>query len=401
MPNISKKKTRAATSARSVVTEAIHNDNIADLEEEFSYGLLWNGFYYEWNGHPHRLSILGSRFSDINFGNNNLSANHTYSLKIGSFPKDTGDYNIPYRTFRSKRFFVGYGASNAIPLSCKINSVSRISTSHSIKLSDLVSSSHIKSIKSGDSVLVALNGFKITNKDAFNFTAGWHFGGLGIGIENTKVVKDKIKFDITAFVNPSESADVLTQADSLFGGWDSDNPCQYNLLVDYVVFVGSADRMNIVERTYHSSEESTIFHENTFTFPAPVEVNPLRLVNGIGGNKYPKAIPAITGFEVDISTAKKIVKKHGRYIRSFGINVQNFTYDSDSGISEIGLQVRFANGKNDKKQAIKTSAKFDIETSVNAALIQVNGCGEITKRLVADITSKDHNNQKKKININW
>ncbi len=366
-------------------------------EKHHADGLIWNGFEYEWKGHPHRLSILGSRHRNKQFGEHALDAEHRFEVKIGSYPGDTAEYDTKYRHFRTKKFFVGYGTRSGIVVQGLVNHAAEATTRVQIAIDELETSYDGLEWSNFEEVKVLLNGFLVEASRDYDYDSGWHFGGLGIKITNPKVESGLLSFDLWTHVRPSKSPDPMTG--QVFGKWKNNDPCKYEFTVDFVVLCGASRHLHFTNKTFETTPENEV--DYTYTLK-PENVGDTvdevftraRTVQGKRG--YPNAIPGLFGFYFHVTDGGWSNEKDGRYIRSLGARVRTFSYDAASGTAEIGPLLRFSSRGT-------VNYNWNLTARLDTTLVQLRGVREVGYGHIEDATSGGGGRQidKRGIHVDW
>lgn len=301
------------------------------LAQDYSAGLLWNGFGYEWQEHPHRLSILSSRYvvDDVDRWTGNVEGRHEFEVRIGAFPEDSADYWSACLAARSTAVQFGRCRVGPIVLSTPIDRPVEAKVAAALEARDL----GLASIPPGHRAEVLLAGFTVRAATVDGHDSGWHFQGLGIGVGTASIGSDaRVRFSASASVHPANSPDPINGFDYA-GDW---NPrrgnCKYQVWIDCAVLVAPPSAMvgrEVVvsnrskEPTTAESFSRDVVAQGTSTFPQ----------NG--------ALLGMTGFRFAIDGPN--TRMDGRYIRRLEAMTRGFSYDPDTRKARFRVVHAFSN----------------------------------------------------------
>lgn len=320
--------------------------------DRFDSTLLWNGFRYKWEEHPHRLSWLESRFSvdSVDRRTGDLIGRHAFGVKIGSFPQDEARYTARYHAVRSTRVAFGRMTVGPVRLTTTIDRAAEVEVAVS---ADLASTGARGDFGEDPEIHVLLGGFEI---ESTTHGSGWHFRGLGIAAKHARydARTRRVEFDLWARVHPSNSPDPANGVDA-FGGakgaleaaryffagghrylgdWPANEPCEYSLAVDVVIVVGERGRLPSAARSVSTASPGRTL--------AARETREITIELPAAAREATSAFLGTTGFLVrldDSWTARK-----GRYIRELGIEADRFRLDpADRSRASFRVRHTFSN----------------------------------------------------------
>lgn len=280
------------------------------MKEKIGKQFIWQGFNIRWENYPHRLSVLGSRFNNIVYKEKNFSAYHDLHVKIGNFPGDAMHYLIPYSSVETENIFIGQGRTALIKTKSKRNREANKKQGIEFNLADLDSAFSKEKINAEDydEACILLNGFHI---QAENNVSGWHFGGLGISLDNLVwETKTRLSFDAHLHIRPAAAPEPFEHGNKDAKGkkWTAADPCIYGFEIDYTIILGNKKNMAVYEqRVKHSVERKYQTHcDENIEFKYDKE-------------GYKNAFLGIKGFMICLHSQNPKAKRTGRYFRELGM----------------------------------------------------------------------------------
>lgn len=280
---------------------------------------IWNGFNYRWNRYPHRLSILGSQFNNLICQQHTLSAYHDFSVKIGNYPKDYAHYQIPYTSLHLPEVFLGSGRTPPLLIDTPVEHLFKQKFQIKVNLNDLLHiGNYTQSFKIGKryELSVLLNGFYL---QATNNRSGWHFGGLGIIIDNPQRIDSRtVSFDILVKCRPAQSPEPAPHGNKSPNNepWTITQNCRYHLFVDYVIVAARPKKIHLLNK------KITDTAEKSYSF-----LHQSKMADTLSMKKLPKAFIGIQGFDFLLNSHKGDDYKHGRYFRQLGAMINNMSLE--------------------------------------------------------------------------
>ena len=301
------------------------------LAQDGSAGMLWNGFGYEWQEHPHRLSILSTRFvtDDVDRWTGNLEGHHEFEVQIGNFPPDSADYWSACQVARSAVARFSTHRVGPIVLTSRIGRPAEGKVEVVLEPAALGLAGPPGNLRAE----VVLAGFTVRRGVVHGQDSGWHFQGLGLGVGRATFDSDgRLRFEANAFVHPANSPDPFNGFDYL-GDWNPDwGDCKYQIWIDCAILV--APRSAMVGREVVVSNRSSA-PTTAETFSDDVVVT--------GASKFPDnhALLGMTGFRFEIDGPN--TQQDGRYIRALQAYADRFSYDPDTRKARFRVAHSFSN----------------------------------------------------------
>jgi hypothetical protein len=309
--------------------------------------LIWDGFTFRWANTPHRLSILGSRFTGATVIDPTVDAESDFSLKIGNFPPDVAAYQVSYTPFATDALFVGEGMVSRL-LAAKMGSTKQLEATIEVSFVDdpplllgqpvleggpwLSTRFNEQALKGADTVHVLLSGFRVR---ATNFDPGWHFGDLLVHVTNPRLIGGgkSFAFDLTLRVRPDQAPDPLTGTGPL-GGFDPNEDAQYEIQTFFTVLAGRGSALCANGVTVNVATTNEV---GDFTRAFEQKL--------VGRPGYPAAFVGLTGFDMSVfpGTDDLGTEYRGRYIRAMGLHADAFTYDASRASGAAKGAVEFSN----------------------------------------------------------
>ena len=307
--------------------------------KKLSRALLWNGFSYRWQRNPHRLSILGTRFEEVLFGKNSMTVWHRFRSKVGHWPLDSLDYQIPYTFLQAENVWMGTATARC-QMCCFYKEKGEISFSAVIPLDAIRASLPFSEIKDAPKAkwLAFLNGFHIFSS---NNKSGWHFKEFTLKIGEVSVGKNEISIPITARIHPSDNPEWVSHGNEK---WIGKPHCAYNLEVDIFVL---ADPQKRVKAHKFSLNETVIGkgeHETKDAFQHKSK-EPIQFFS------------AIRGFSI----RDKDEESKGKYLRGLTVTTERYHEDHEQGLYISNGLVSFSNRG---KWVFKSAMELSLETSI-------------------------------------
>ncbi len=312
-------------------------------EGRLSDGLLWQGFDYRWDKHPHRLSYLGSWF-DYEFSRR-LQAEHSFEAKIGAFPGDRADYGVGYGLFRARDVFVGFGQRAGIRLAAPLGRLFGVGDPITIRLPWADLQSTWTGPRAGfERAAVVLNGFHLAvdpdmdRVDGDPWTSGWHLGHLGFWIPQDSVQLEggELSFRLERRFGPALSPDPFTEPHPRGPGrWPESATCVYRLTLHYAVIAGAA-----ADFAFEPQELPLSATQPTTSHRASEQT----LWSGPSG--FSGAMPAISGFDVALQDARdpdRDTVRDARYIRELRVALGPARFDPATGSLRARTMFAFSN----------------------------------------------------------
>lgn len=298
---------------------------------DWSAGLLWNGFSYDWRDHPHRLSLLTSRTSvdRVDRYTGHLTGRHEFEVRIGSFPADAADYVGHTEAVRSTTVDFAHVRVGPIELAAPINDPAEQTIACRFDPADLgLPAGTVRTRR----VAALLGGFRIHRVVVDGHDSGWHFQGLGVSVGGARYEADgRIAFDATAFVHAADSPDAINGFD-YSGDWrEAWGPTRYRVWIDVVLVAGS--RRDLAVRSV------TRRHEVDDLTTSATRSSRVRLA---GAARFPdrRAFLGTSGFRVEIDAD---TRREGRYIRSLEVSADRFVYHPSTGLGAFTVTHGFSN----------------------------------------------------------
>jgi len=175
--------------------------------------VLWNGLRYRWRATSHRLSHLGSRFTDDG---------HETALRIGAFPPDKATVKAWYTRL------------DGLPVARGVSRV-RVQGPIGQTVTARVEATLPPEVgEHGVGALPLLAGFRVAPEAN---RSGWHFGRLALRLYPVERRGDRLAFDLQVLMRPSEAPELFH-----FGnvGWSYDLDCSYDVDVEWLVLLPTA-----------------------------------------------------------------------------------------------------------------------------------------------------------------
>lgn len=301
----------------------------AQTADRFSSGLVWNGFHYEWDHHPHRLSKLRTSYTvdSTDFWTGHLIGQHGFSVKIGNFPSDEAEYFSHFNAARSTR--VRFAAVRVGPID--LESLLAYSDEKTVTVTRHLESDlgiHDR-FGSETTVRVLLAGFEI---ESANYDSGWHFQGLGVGVHSGTydAATGDVRFKAWAFADPTDSPDTINGFDG--SEWQDSYECRYQVYIQAVVVIGSNDDLKVTTRqTVHQTSNRTTEFEDQTIETVELQERP---------DPDWDAFLGTTSFRIELSDEQTL---EGRYIRAMGIYAHDFEYEQKNGLARYKVVHHFSN----------------------------------------------------------
>lgn len=338
---------------------------------------VWKGFSYKWKEHPHRFSLVASRFE---------GATHEMGLKIGACPEDEGQFEVPYTVLEPGALQVVRGRTAAIATSGKIEAWQSGSQKVTVNVTGL---------GSGSSAVVLLNGVRFRSraddlsnsgakcnfasaigtwfmnvatgcpqKDCKDWDSGWHFAGARASVSEARVAAASVSFTVDVGVKPGESPDAINGGDCKCYGadWPAKRPTRYDVEVDYVVVAGEKGALKTVT-----------FLLSGATSKATTEWRASPSKKVVGATGMASAFAGVRGFKAEVRGTKSGVS--GRYVRELGLALPKFTYASRSGTGTVTGNLAFSNKS-------PFPEKWTVKAELHGVMVQARDSATKTKNAV-------------------
>lgn len=331
--------------------------------------VVWNGFHFQWEKYPHRLSILGSRFHAVTDEEQALrSFEHELKIKIGNWPPERALYTVPYYTLQNNRLFLAKGYTE-LETSSMIECGATTTSVIKIPVADLLNIN--PEVQDVENVTILLNGFHI---ESINNQSGWHFGGLGIELSEAQIVDGVLSFKAEAFARPARSPELLTHGNRQ---WNYRSECQYKFHIDFLVIGGDKSVFHCASTDL---EQQDITERKTFSH------NIKTSIPGVA-NAYQQALTGISGFRFKLEAHDKAMfkKRTGRYIREMGFLSRGLQYDAQTGRGKADVSLTFSN---EPERFRYLANKLKMESAMKLHLIQLNGADTLERGQLEGFTQK-------------
>ncbi|MBI4616393.1 MAG: hypothetical protein HY720_22470 [Planctomycetes bacterium] len=295
-------------------------------QEAYDAGLLWNGLSYEWEGHPHRLSVLGSRYEvgSVDPWTGALEGSHEFSVRIGSFPPDRASYESRYEAVRSRAVEFGQIRVGPIELEGRIGAELR----REVEFETTLAAMGIRRSPRRPRAVALLAGLSVRST---GWESGWHFQGLGVGVSRARIHEDgSVTLAARAFVRPADSPDFVNGFDYL-GDWPAGEPVGYRVWLDVTVVVGEAE--DFVATAIRIRNGPTRLATRTRI---------LRDVRLTGRSTWDgnRAFLGTASFELALDAD---TRRDGRYIRRLEVAARDFVYDPATRRARFAVAHGFSN----------------------------------------------------------
>lgn len=346
--------------------------------------IVWNGFHFRWEKYPHRLSLLGSRFHPVWSDAKELNGfDHELKVKIGNWPPERADYNVPYHLMYSQEHFIAK-ATTEVVVSCMIEEGTTVTQRVELAVSDMLRINPLVDLEDTHQIAVLLNGFNI---QSVNNQSGWHFGGLGIELKGPAEIKSgKVSFDLEIYARPARAPEPLPHGNK---DWNAKTACQYCFHVDHLIVAGPADKLWHADTLIEKADKNAgIRFENDL----------VTTIQGMPG-AFEHAIPGISGFKFKLSAHDKSIfkKRSGRYMREIGFLMQDaMEYDQVKGKGRLKVSTRFAN---DGERVRYLANKMMLESYIKLDMLQLNGLEKVQRGNITGQTQKRLLEQRKPISL--
>ncbi len=342
---------------------------------------IWQGFHFQWKRYPHRVSILGSRFNNLVRSGNTVSFYHDQLLKIGNWPTGEAVYQVPYGLL-SSTLFTAMGRTEPLDLTSQFQKGCSECFEINVPISQLQSIGALPQIDKTKlpQIKIAVNGFSIVPKGN---DSGWHFGGIGIQVEYASWKDtEHITFQLRASIRPAGSPEPMPHGNVERKNkkpWKTTDPCCYMLEVDYTVFLGHEDEMEVTDTTitHEAKNRKRIEHFEQLEF-------------SYNKAKFDFAFPVLSGFKLEIDAPKVGAKNTGRYVREMGAFIKDIHLNKRKGKLYCLAGYQFSNTILDNKRF--TAFPWNIATTLNVSQIAVKDKGKIKYQSVEgnSIGADDH-----------
>lgn len=331
--------------------------------------VVWNGFHFQWEKYPHRLSILGSRFHAVTDDEQGLrSFEHELKIKIGNWPPERALYKVPYYTLKNSSLFLAKGYTE-LETRSMIECGGTTTETVRIPVADLLNIN--PEVKDVEQVTILLNGFHI---ESINNQSGWHFGGLGIELSDAHIHDGMLTFTASAFARPARSPELLTHGNRQ---WNYRSECQYRFHIDFLVIGGDK---SVFSSSGVDLEQQDVTERKTFSH------NLKTSIQGVA-NAYEQALTGISGFHFKLEAHDKAMfkKRTGRYIREMGFLSKGLHYDAKTGRAKADVSLMFSN---EPERFRYLANKLKMESAMKLHLIQLNGAEVIERGQLEGFTQK-------------
>jgi len=322
------------------------------------------------------VSVLGSRFNNLITNNDEVSFYHDQHLKIGNWPSGDASYQVPFGLLISSSLFTAQGRTEPIDLTSQFQKGCAECLEIKVPLSQLQSLGPMPKIYKTKlpQIKIAVNGFSITPKGN---DSGWHFGGIGIHIENARWEgTEHIVFQLNAFIRPAGSPEpyphgnVERKQNKL---WKIADPCCYMMQIDYTVFLASEKQMEVTDAvvSHHVKNRKMVEHFEQLEF-------------SYNKKEYDFAFPVLSGFKLALDAHKPGAKKTGRYVRGMGVFLKDIHLNKRKGKLYCLAGYQFSNTILDKKKF--TAFPWNFEATLHVSQIAVKDEGSVTYQSVSGNT---------------
>ena len=304
---------------------------------------IWGGFEYKWTKHPHRFSLVASRFEE---------GKHLMGVKIGACPPDTASYKVPYQML---------SPTNGLVIK---RGTIRLETRGSINKwqSATETENNLLSTDQNANAVVILNGFRVRSrqvdlsktgrscnlkgkaavwaltmatgckkKACSEWDSGWHFSGIDIGVSAIRGKDQSFGVKATVGIKPADSPDEVNGGDCRCHGvnWPTSIATAHKIEIDYMILTNSAGQLTAkgfvmadnIQRTTHWKLQKKLSVSGQPGFNSAT-AGLTRFAMDIGGGRYPEP---------------------GRYVREMGFRILGFDYKKKTGQAEIVTKAFFSN----------------------------------------------------------
>lgn len=337
---------------------------------------IWQGFHFQWRRYPHRISVLGSRFNNIVAKGKQVSFYHDQHLKIGNWPTGDASYQVPFGLLTGSGLYCGMGRTKPLDLTSRFQEGCSNCFEINVPVNQLQTLGSIPKIYKTKlpQIKIAVNGFTIL---PVGNDSGWHFGGIGVHIEKARWVDtEHIAFQLHAFIRPAGSPEPLPHGNVERKNkkpWKTSDPCCYMMEVDYAVFLGEEEQMEVTDSSvvHEVKNRKMVEHFNHLEFK-------------YNKTKFNFAFPVISGFKMELDAPKVGAKNTGRYVREMGAFIKDVHLNKRKGKLYCLAGYHFSNTILDKKKF--TAFPWNIKTTLHISQIAVKDEGGITYQSVSGNT---------------
>lgn len=298
--------------------------------------ILWQGFSQKWQNTPHRLSQLGSYFSDVKSKstatNVVVSAQHKNLFRVGAY-NDTGHVKTKGQFLSSSALEIYHGATEheCLEVSGPLGKKSVANCEISLPLSSL-------GFENLDQVSVVLRGFRIKSK---SYTAGYNTRGFSIRLIPVRKTANDYTFRARFAILPEHAPDRPFWDD----GCSQGNHCKkyrYQAKVFYTLVGVKADQGHITE---NPDSPTNTYGQHVVMQPGKnpeMASVPMRQTHIMGVPDHEHGLVGIQGFSWFLDDWNR-TKKDGRYIRELKMDLSHVEYDPQSGEARFRTNMHFDN----------------------------------------------------------
>lgn len=344
--------------------------------------VLWQGFRHKWDDNPHRLSQLGSYFSDVNFEvsswGESITANHKSELRTGAF-NDSASIYSKGQFLKSSVLGIHHGnvKPDCLTVRGKVGEKSTVSCEQEISLSDI-------GFENYDQVSVILRGFRLWSP---SYKTGYNTRGFSIRLIPIKKTATGYVFKARFSIHPEHSPDRPLWGDRCSSGSHCSR-YKYQAKIYYTLVGVKNSDGNIAE---DSKSPTNSYGQHVVMSPGrnPAYASTYaRKTNIHGKSGFEEGVVGIQGFEWFLDEWHR-TRKDGRYIRELSMDLSNVEYNPQSGITRFRTNMHFDNQGgwpygydvtyrmwntliqfDDADSAITPTYRFDAELSSGESLFQ-------------------------------
>lgn len=306
-------------------------------QEQATQGsILWQGFAQKWQNNPHRLSQLGSYFSDVEYSSTStgavVAAKHKNLFRVGAY-NDTAHVKTKGQFFSSSALEIYHGATEPECLEVK-GEIGKKAVAYceiTLPLSSL-------GFKNPDQMTVIMRGFRIKSK---SYATGYNTRGFSIRLIPGRKTANSYTFRARFAIHPEHAPDRPFWDD----GCSQGNHCQqyhYGAKVFYTLVGVKTGQGHITE---NPDSPTNTYGQHVVMQPGK---NPemasahMRQSYLNGAPDHTHGVVGIQGFSWFLDDWNR-TKKDGRYIRELKMDLSHVEYDPQSGQARFRTNMHFDN----------------------------------------------------------